>query len=192
MTTGPAAALLRISLRDRGRLAFTGAVASLVLTVAVGASLVPAPRRADDGDRKLHVSTLDLTGERRAAVLSGEGMIPGDEVDGALTLANPGSSSLTYRMVHGLVATEDTLAAALVLEIRTIGRSCDDFDGSVLYQGPISAATFGHPPQQPRALAAASAEILCFRAQLPLDAGNALQGAATSVSFRFDSEWDIQ
>jgi hypothetical protein len=116
-------------------------------------------------------------------------MLPGDAVDGALTIANPGRTPLSYQMIHGSVATDDELARALVLDIRTVGSSCDDFNGSSLYHGPLAAASLGHSPAEPRRLPGASAEILCFRASLPIGTGNQVQGAATTVSFRFDSVW---
>ena len=80
------------------------------------------------------------------------------------------------------------LAAELLFTVRTVGSSCADFDGTSLFEGPLDEASFGMDGSG-RPLPAATAEILCFRAALPLDAANAVQGAATTVtlSFRADS-----
>jgi hypothetical protein len=166
------------------------ALVLVLLTVGLGVKLVPvSPAPVERSHPEFQISTLDLTGEHRVAVLTGEGMAPGDTVSGALTLANPARAALSYRMVNGIVATTDELAAALILDIRAVGTSCDDFDGVGLYHGPLATASIGRPPADARPLAGASAEILCFRAELPIETGNAAQGAAATASFRFDVEW---
>jgi len=56
----------------------------------------------------------------------------------------------------------------------------------------LDGALFGSSAQgsQPgdRTLAAASSEVLCFQVGLPIATGNALQGAASDVTFTFDAE----
>jgi hypothetical protein len=92
---------------------------------------------------------------------------------------------MTYAMSSGPVAAaESPLAEALLLTVRTIGSSCADADGAILYDGPLADAALGSS-RSGRSLAAATAEILCFRALLPLDSGNALQGADATVSLTF-------
>lgn len=180
----------RATTRTRERLGIVALLLVLLLVgLGVGTQVLPPGPTRSDAEKRFQVSTLDLTGNRRTAVLTGEEMAPGDIVVGVVTVANPSRAALLYRMVHGTVSSDDLLAASLVLDIRTVGSSCVDFDGETLYHGAFAEATLPQQPAPPRELPGASAEILCFRALLPLQSGNELQGTATSVAFRFDAEW---
>ncbi|MDQ2966217.1 MAG: hypothetical protein M3R57_10255, partial [Chloroflexota bacterium] len=77
---------------------------------------------------------------------------------------------------------------ALVLTVRTIGASCADRNGMTLFDGPLDEAAFGLQDNG-RLLPAATAEILCFRVALPLDADNGLQGMTTTVTLSFGAKW---
>jgi hypothetical protein len=91
-------------------------------------------------------------------------------------------------MNPGLVTTGGAaLAAALVLTIKTVGSSCADFDGITLFDGQLDKAAFGNEANG-RPLAPATAEILCFRAALPIDTGNALQGRSTTIALSFGAD----
>lgn len=140
-----------------------------------------------DAPGGLEISSIDLTTGTRGAVLSARDMVPGGEVTAAVTVANSGRQPLTYSMRRDHVSAEgDALSAALVLTIRTIGSSCADFDGTTLFAGPLDEAAFGRAGDD-RRLPGATAEILCFRAALPLESDNRLQGATTTVSLWFDA-----
>jgi len=174
----------------------TGWKVAAAMTVALTAfsawlswNALTSPPRPSDGDRRsgLQVSSIDLASGMRDVVLSASDMMPGDEVTAAVTVANSGSKTLTYTMRRGLWSTDGlALSTALLVTVRTVGSSCADFDGTVLYDGPLDAAALGGDGSG-RPLPAATAEILCFRAMLPRDAGDAAQGATTTVALAFES-----
>jgi hypothetical protein len=136
-------------------------------------------------DLTLQVATLDVSAGPGDAILTAQGMAPGDVATGVFTVTNSSRGPLTYTMHHGTISADRAaLGAALQLTIRAVGSSCADFDGAVLYAGPLDEATFGDGPTV-RDLAGATADILCFRAALPIEAGNGLQGTATAVRLSF-------
>lgn len=138
---------------------------------------------------RMQISSIDLaTGDRYAAI-SADSMVPGVDVTAAVTVVNSGREPTTYVMSRGPVSADGAeLSAALLLTIRTVGSSCADFDGSILFDGHLDDAAIGSDGDR-RPLAAATAEILCFRAALPLDASNALLGATTTVTLAFDASF---
>jgi hypothetical protein len=89
------------------------------------------------------------------------------------------------------------LYAELDLTIREEGTDCTTFDGTVLY-GPASPFLLnsnligdpaqGDDPPGDRTLAGSASEVLCFKVDLPLDASNGVQGAATTAVFTFEAE----
>ena len=140
----------------------------------------------DDDMHILEISSIDLTAGPQEAILSARGMVPGDAVTAAVTVVNSSSQPMTYAMSSDLVSAGGAaLAKALVLTIKTIGSSCADFDGVTLFEGPVDEASFGHDGRG-RPLAPATADILCFRASLPIDAENELQGVTSTVALVFD------
>jgi hypothetical protein len=137
---------------------------------------------------RLETTSIELTTGSGEATLSARDMAPGDMATAAITLANSGRQPMTYAMSLGLAsASGAALAGALVLTIKTVGSSCADFDGTSLFDGPLDKAAFGSQANG-RPLPAATAEILCFRAALPLDTGDALQGVATTVTLTFGAD----
>jgi hypothetical protein len=144
------------------------------------------PEPDDGGEaRGLEILAIDLATGPREAILSAHNMVPGDVVTVAITLTNSGPRPMTYAMTRGLVSAGGAaLTAALALTIRTIGSSCRDFDGTIVFDGRLGEAAIGSEGTG-RPLPAATAEILCFRTALPLDAGNGFQGAATTVTLSF-------
>ena len=135
--------------------------------------IVSSSRSANAGDpQRLSVSSIDLTAGTRDARFSALDMAPGDAVTATVTVANPSRDPMSYTMSTGPIsAAGAALSAALVLTIKMVGSSCDDNDGTTLYSGPLDQAAFGSP-RDGLPLAAATAEILCFRAVLPISAGN--------------------
>jgi hypothetical protein len=165
-------------------------VAMAAICVALGWYAVRSgalPADADDRER-FQAASLDLTTGPLDAVISARNMIPGDTVTAALTITNSGPTPMTYGMRRGgVTAGGATLAAELVFTVKTVGSSCADFDGASLFEGPLDEAAFG-TGRGGRPLPAATAEILCFRAALPLDAANAVQGSATVVTLSFTAD----
>jgi hypothetical protein len=156
--------------------------------VATGFMDISRPAPGTDRNR-LEISSVDLTTANRDAIFSARFMAPGDIVAATMTVANPSRQPVTYAMSRGPVSVGgEPLAATLLLTVKSIGSSCADYDGATLFNGPLDEAAFGSEVIG-RLLPAASAEILCFRAALPLAAGNDLQGATTTVTLSFGASW---
>jgi len=170
------------------KVAATTTVALTAFSAWFSWNALTSPPRPSNGDSRtgLQVSSIDLASGKREAVLSAIDMMPGDEVTAAVTVVNSGSQALTYTMRRGLWSTDGlALSTALMVTVRTVGSSCADFDGTVLYDGPLDAAALGGDGTG-RPLPATTAEILCFRAMLPRDVGDAAQGATTTVTLAFE------
>jgi hypothetical protein len=171
----------------RERLEVVGIVALTVVSLGLGSrAILSGPRSVEGADLfRIEISSVDLTAGARATTFTAKDMMPGDSATASITVANSGRQSMAFGMSRGVVSAEGTaLSEALVLTIKTVGSSCADYDGETLYDGPLAEAAFGensdgHP------LPAATAEILCFRAVLPLDTGNEVQGTATTVLLSF-------
>jgi spore coat-associated protein N len=127
------------------------------------------------------------------AAVTASNMMPGDTVNGSLTVSNTGTAQLRYAMTSASTnADSKALRDQLQLTVKTAGTSCAAFDGTSLYGGALSAAAFGSVTagQQTgdRTVNAGANEILCFRATLPIATGNTFQGATTTATFTFDAE----
>ena len=122
--------------------------------------------------------------------LSVPALLPGDTATVALTIDNDGTGQFRYAMTAD---APDLLGGTLLLTVKTQGTSCAAFDGTTV-SGPtvLDSAAFGSPATGndtgDRALAAGGSEVLCFRVQLPLASGNALQGQTSNATFTFDAE----
>ncbi|HEX2194840.1 MAG TPA: hypothetical protein VHK63_07815 [Candidatus Limnocylindria bacterium] len=123
-----------------------------------------------------------------AMLMRVDGMLPGDEHHGQLTVANGGPDALRY----ALTSTSDDsdgrgLSAALRASVRAEGTSCEAFDGALLYDGPLVGAGFGDPVAGAQAgdrlLPGGHQETICVRVVLPLEAGNRYQRSRTSTTF---------
>jgi hypothetical protein len=127
------------------------------------------------------------------AALTASNMMPGDTVNGSITVANNGTAQLRYAMSSSSTDTDGkALRDQLQLTVKSTGTSCAAFDGSTLYNGALNGAAFGSSAAGAQAgdrtLDAGTNEALCFRATLPLATGNAYQGATTTATFTFDAE----
>jgi hypothetical protein len=121
------------------------------------------------------------------------GMLPGDQHGGQLTVSNGGADAIRYALVSSSTDPDGRgLRDVLRAWVRSEGEGCADFDGSVLYAGPLASAGFGDPRfgSQPgdRLLAPSSSEVLCVRVVLPRSAGNDYQTSSTASSFRVVAE----
>ena len=68
--------------------------------------------------------TVDLTLSDNTALVTINPLVPGDTVTAPLTVSNTGNLALRYAMVS--TTTENTLAGALVLTVKTGVTTCDD------------------------------------------------------------------
>jgi len=173
--------------RTRQRVAGLTILALLATSLWLAWNTIKAPGRSSTGGDggNLGITSVDLSAGARDVILSASAMVPGDESTVAVTVVNSGSRSIAYSMTSGLVAAGDaSLSTALLLTVRSVGSSCAEFDGETLYDGALEGATIASPDAG-RALSAASAEILCFRAILPEDTGNAAQAGETTITLAF-------
>jgi hypothetical protein len=167
------------------------AAAAIVGLTAVCVWLVsnaPSPSRPADGHRpnRLAISSIDLATGSQDAMFSASDLVPGGAASAAITVVNSSAETMRYAIRGGVPAGSTDLAAALTLAVRTVGSSCTAFDGDLLYEGSLDGLAFA-VRNGGRLLPAATAEILCFRTSLAHDAGNQLQGLATTVVLSFDS-----
>lgn len=137
--------------------------------------------------------TIVIGATPATAALSAANLMPGDTVNGSVTVANNGTSQLRYAMSSVSTNTDTKgLRDQLTLTVKSAGTSCAVFDGTTLYTGPLNGAAFGSnaagAQAGDRTLNAAANEVLCFRATLPTATGNAFQGATTTATFTFDAE----
>ncbi len=177
----------------RRTLALGAAGAGLAAIVAIvgGVTLIADPLVLE--------GTPDIEIEPTEAVLTFDGMAPGDTVENQLVVSNTGTVPFHYHMTS--TSTDDDgkgLRDVLLLTLRSEDPStggCDGGQGAVLYEGPIALAAFGDPfpgaNPRDRSLAPGASELLCPRAELPLEGGGVEQrhqGAVTTVTFVFTAE----
>jgi hypothetical protein len=151
-------------------------------------------------DRTMETATLNLTLSQPSAQmdLPSVPMVPGAQLTSQITVENGGTVELRYAVRS--VTTENVLASALVLTIKTGVITCDvehwALTGVVVYAGTYGSSTgtnvIGSNAQGAqngdRRLAGESSEELCFHVALPSTAGNALQGLTSTATFTFESE----
>ncbi len=133
---------------------------------------------------------LDVTPAGTLVTLTA--MVPGDQVDGVLSVVSDGTDDLRYAMTSA--TTDDHarhLADVLRLDIeRRTG--CVGAVLEVLYSGPLATAAFGDP--QPgsqagdRTLLGGAAESLCVRVTLPGDTDIVYANASTTATLTFWAE----
>ncbi len=85
--------------------------------------------------------TIDITTSPTTALVTMSTMVPGDQVTAPLTVLNNGSLALRYAMTA--TTTEDTLAAQLVLTVKSTVTSCTNANwastGTTLYSGILGS-----------------------------------------------------
>lgn len=140
-----------------------------------------------------NAATIDLSASPSSALIAMSNLMPGDMVNGTLTVANAGTAVLRYAMTSSSTNADGKgLAAEMTLVVRTEGTSCATFDGTTVYSGNLSAAAFGNAAAGAQAgdrtLSSGASEKLCFRAALPTSTGNPFQGATAATTFSFAGE----
>ena len=180
------------AIRQRRRqVALVWLAAGLLATGGLAMSLAVFARQTAV-DQTFSVGTISLGVAPAGTLITFAGMVPGNEVDGVLTIQNDGTGELRYAMTA--VATDPDskhLREALQLQVeRRTG--CSGPVLEVLYDGPIATASFGDPATGgdpgDRTLGSGASEVLCFRASLPLGADSELQGATTTATLTFAAE----
>jgi len=139
-------------------------------------------------------ATINLGLSTTDALLTLTTLLPGDKVTAPLTVTNSGTGALRYAISTS--ATPSTLADGMTGTIRTGVTLCNtagfSLTGSQVATGTLSSLAVGSSAQGAqagdRALAAGANEVLCFQAELPLNAGNTLQGISSTVTFTFSAE----
>lgn len=176
----------------------------LLLAVALGAVSISATSfslgfwtdQATVGGNTFTAGTIDISTSPASAVIGLSPMMPGDTVNGTLTVNNAGTAQLRYALSSSSTnADAKALRDGITLTIKlrdVAANACTDFDGTSLYTGTLAAAAFGSnvvgPQAGDRTLAGAASEKLCLRATLPDTAANSYQGGTTTTTFTFDAE----
>ncbi len=180
------------------RLLATLAVLALAGGVFTISSLALFTDQATTTGNAFSTGTIDIAATPTSAVVTASNMAPGDQVTATLNIANSGSLELRYSATT--TTTEDTLAAAMVLTVKSGVTTCDDAnwatDGTVVYTGVLgtvaTTAMIGDATQGSQAgdrvLAAGADEDLCVNVTLPLAAPNSVQGLSSTATFTFDAE----
>lgn len=184
------------------------AIAVSALVVGVTGAIFTDTAAVDDNT--FTTGTVDISVSPASTALSATSMAPGDRANGSITVSNAGSLGMRYA-VQGSATNPDSkgLGGALRVRIALQGGGACNFpyynsdgttasigDDTPLYEGlglGVSPSNLVGDVAQgsqtgDRALTAASSEVLCVSAVLPLSAANALQAATTTVTFDFASE----
>lgn len=186
-----------------GRLVLTGLI--FVTAIGAGVTSVTGALFTDSdavGGNTFSTGTVLLDASPTTAVVALSAMAPGDVDNGQMAVTNNGSLELRYAVTS--TTTENTLAAQLDLtiwaetaEAVVDGTCAASAPGTVLY-GPASLGStagvdvIGDPSAGgqagDRVLAASAAEVMCFRAELPLASDNTFQGLTSTATLAFASE----
>jgi hypothetical protein len=174
--------------RRRGLLAlFIGLAA---LTAGSGALSLAVFTSSAGANGAFSTGTVVL-GVNPATVFSASGIMPGATGSATVSVSNAGTGALRYAMTSSS-SDADGKGLRTQLELTVTAGACPGAGAPLFGAAPIAAAAFGDPAQGAdagdRTLAAGVSEDLCFAWSLPLSAGNALQGAATTTSFTFGAE----
>ena len=166
------------------------------------ASLAVFTDSAPVGGNTFSTGNVDITTAPTTALVTFSGMAPGDMVTNSIVVTNAGTLALRYAVSS--TTTENVLAAALDLTIRTVdvttpGVPCDNFDGTLLYGAADLGSTAGinvagNPAQGSQAgdrtLSAAANETLCFNVTLPSSATGPT-GTTTTATLTFSAEQTV-
>ena len=184
------------------RILVTLAAIGLLSTMAGLTSLAVFTDQATIGANAFDTGSVTISTTPTTALVTFTGMAPGDSVQPSAGVVVSNDGSLELRYAISSTTTEDVLAAALDLTIKTIdvttpGTPCDDFDGSSTLYGPADLGLIagvnlvGSSAQGAdagdRVLAASATETLCFRVELP-SVATGPEGASTTATFTFDAE----
>ena len=121
----------------------TFAILGLAASAVAVSSLAVFTDQAQVTGNTFSTGTVNINATPATAVVTMPVMAPGDQVTAPLTVQNLGTLDLRYAMTS--TTTEDVLAAALVMTIKTGVASCDNTGfastGTQIYQGILGATT---------------------------------------------------
>jgi hypothetical protein len=169
-----------------------------ILLLVTGAAAASA---ASAGSTLFQHAHADETGRvtvgsshRYSLDLSLGSLMPGETVRARRLVGNEAGLAVRYALSSS--STDDDhrgLRDLLGITVKTadigsgVAGSCTAFDGRTLYDGPLGpdAAGFGDARMGDQAgdrfLASGGEEALCFEMAMSLDAGNGIQGSATTM-----------
>ena len=174
-----------------------------LLIVALGAGTIAAAAATPTrGRHAFERGSVGISTTPATKALTFRGMAPGDSVTSSIGVRNVGSRDLTYAVTIFATNPDDrALSSELDLTIKAHVSECTptgfDIDGTSLY-GPDRLGTvdglvvWGDSSRgsgaAPRALPTGGVDVLCLRVTLPSSAGDAVQGARTTATIRFDAQ----
>lgn len=141
--------------------------------------------------------TVAISTNPSTAAITFSNMAPADEVTEPIVVSNDGTLDLRYAITASTTDTDTkSLMSQLVLTIKSGVTDCSNSgfgtSGLQLYTGELGSGAVGNPlegaDEGDRTLAPSANETLCFNVALPVDTGNAFQGATTTATFTFDAE----
>lgn len=179
------------------RLGLTVTALIVAAAMATVMSLALFTDTADITGNTFSTGSVDISTSPASAAVSFAAMTPGDQDTAPITVSNGGTLDLRYALRS--TTTEDTLAAALVLTVKSGVVTCDDANwaatGTTLYSGVLGTvagtAAIGSPSAGAdagdRTLAAGASEVLCVNVTLPLAAVTG-EGVSTTATLSFLAE----
>lgn len=180
------------ALRRRRRILALSWMAAVVLAIGGGALTLAVLTHREPIAEPFSVGTISLGLSPTGTLITLAGMVPGNQVDGTLTVRNGGTGDLRYAMT--VRATDDDakhLRDVLQLDVE-LRDGCGGTVIEVLYSGPLAAAAFGDPrpggDQGDRVLDSGLSEVLCVRATLPTGTDTLYAGATTTATLTFWAE----
>jgi len=157
-----------------------------IATLGAGAMSLAVFTDSDAVDGQWTTGSIVLLAEPSAG-FTVNGVVPGDDGDQDITVANNGSVDLRYAM------TTSGNAFAAEFNLTIYEGTCSAATGTVLYDGALDTAYLGDPAQgadlgDREVNAGDPADALCFHWELPLDTDTAFMGDTADATFTFDAE----
>ncbi|GAA4374926.1 hypothetical protein [Nocardioides caricicola] len=125
----------------RNMMAWASALVLLVVAAAVGASYTLGLFSADSASLRNVVTSGSMTqvnSADNAAFMSAQDLVPGDHVDGAVTVRNEGDATGSFRLVAADVEDDPGPGGGLLSERMTL-RVVEVGSGEEVYVGPVAA-----------------------------------------------------
>ena len=111
-------------------------------------------------------------------------MAPGDVVVRTVTVSPLEPSARQHRIDVNVQPLGDPLGAQLILTVSTVGSSCEARDGTFLFRGRAREVVIDAADE----LTSGAPDTLCLQVELPLAAGNAVEGRTVSVLLTVEAE----
>jgi hypothetical protein len=123
----------------------------------------------------------------------GGSLVPGASATAAFVVRNPGNGPIRVSLlVTSATKTGPDLGEGLYLVLKAADGSCEAFDGPVIARGAVRGFGLGDagPGQQPGdlVLGPGASQTFCLRALVPVNIGNAFQGASTVLRLTASAE----